>query len=98
MARKKAFDLVPLSFEITAALQTLGHRIARSRSERKYSQREFAYMMGVSTQTVVSLERGAPTVQIGHYARALWLLDITDAVLGFNIPTVALEEPAKEMA
>jgi transcriptional regulator with XRE-family HTH domain len=89
MPRKKAFDLVPLSFEVMAALQTLGHRIARARSERKYSQRAFADMMGVSAQTLVSLERGAPTVQIGHYARALWLLDITDAVLGFNVPTYA---------
>ena len=55
-------------------------------------------MMGVSAQTLVSLERGAPTVQIGHYARALWLLDITDAVLGFNVPTYAEATPEKDTA
>ena len=31
---------------------------------------------------MVAIERGAPTVQIGHYARALWMLDIDDATLG----------------
>ena len=96
MARKKSFDLVPLPFEVTAALQTLGYRIARIRAARKYSQREFADMMGISTQTLVSLEHGAPTVQIGHYARALWLLDITDAILGLAVPTYSEGEPPRE--
>jgi DNA-binding XRE family transcriptional regulator len=86
MARVKSFELVPLPFEVLAALQGLGHRIARARAERGYNQRDFADMMGVSPQTLVSLERGAPTVQIGHYARALWMLEIPDASLLLGLP------------
>jgi hypothetical protein len=46
-------------------------------------------MLGVSTQTLLSIEHGAPTVQIGHYARAIWMLEIRDAALGeFNTPSL----------
>jgi len=39
--------------------------------------------------TLVAIEKGAPNVQIGHYARALWLLEIQDAFLGnFGLPEI----------
>jgi DNA-binding XRE family transcriptional regulator len=82
MPKIRAFEIAPLPFEVMAALQALGHRIAIARKERGHSQRDFADMLGIAPKTLVSLERGAPTVQIGHYARALWMLEIQDAVLG----------------
>ncbi|MDP1527201.1 MAG: helix-turn-helix transcriptional regulator [Rhodocyclaceae bacterium] len=81
MPKVRAFEIAPLPFEVTASLQILGHRIAVGRKERGHSQREFADMLGIAPKTLVSLERGAPTVQIGHYARALWMLEIQDAIL-----------------
>ena len=45
-------------------------------------------MLGIAPATLVAIERGAPTVQIGHYARALWMLDVNHATLGgFGIPS-----------
>lgn len=81
MPKLRAFELSPLPFEVTAALQSLGHRIALARKRRGHTQVEFADMLGVSTQTLVFIEQGRPTVQIGHYLRALWMLEIGDAVL-----------------
>lgn len=86
MPKKRSFEIAPLPFEVSATLESLGHRIALARKERQYTQRVFADMLGIAPATLVTLERGAPTVQIGHYARALWMLDIQDAALsGFDI-------------
>ena len=35
----------------------------------------FAERLGVSVGTVRAMERGAPTVQIGAWLNALWILD-----------------------
>lgn len=91
MPKKRAFELSPLPFEVSASLEALGHRIALSRKERKQSQRVFADILGVAPATLVAIERGAPNVQIGHYARALWLLEIQDTFLGnFGLPEIRL--------
>lgn len=81
MAKTRSFELAPLPFEVTLALQSLGQRIAMARKRRGHTQLVFADMLGVSNQTLVFIEQGRPTVQIGHYLRALWLLEIGDAVL-----------------
>lgn len=89
MPKVRAFEVAPLPLDVTASLEALGHRIALARKERGHSIREFADMMGISTQTMVSLEHGAPTVQIGHYARAVWMLEIRNALLGeFSTPSL----------
>lgn len=88
MPKVRAFEVAPLPFEVSATLQALGHLIALARKSRRYSQRVFADMLGIAPATLVAIERGAPTVQIGHYARALWMLDVDDAKLGgFGIPS-----------
>ena len=76
MPKARSFEISPLPLEAQFALEALGRRIAAARKERDYSQRAFAQMMGVSLTTLVSLEKGLPTVQIGHYARAAWLLEL----------------------
>ena len=87
MPKVRAFQISPLPFEVGASLEALGLRLAAARKERRHTIREFADMLGISIQTLVSMEKGAPTVQIGHYARAIWMLEIRDAVLGgFGAP------------
>jgi DNA-binding XRE family transcriptional regulator len=86
-----AFERSPLPFEVTVALQSLGHRIAVTRKQRGHTQAQFADMLGISNQTLVFIEQGRPTVQIGHYLRALWMLEIGDAVL--NVVAVPLADP-----
>lgn len=77
MPKNRAFEVAPLPLEVQVALHALGSRIALARKEHGYSQRVLADMMGVSLTTLVGIEKGLPTVQIGHYARAAWLLDVT---------------------
>lgn len=75
MPKVRSFQLAPLPLPATATLQALGQQIVAARKERDLTQRVFADMMGIAKATLVRLERGDPTVQIGHYLRALWLLE-----------------------
>lgn len=76
MPKKRAFELSPLPLEAQAALQGLGARLAAARKERGHSQRTFSNIAEMSLPTLVRMEQGAPTIQIGYYARAAWLLDV----------------------
>ncbi len=82
MPKKRTFELSPLPLEAQAALQALGAQLAIVRKERGYSQRSFSDIAEVSLPTLVKMEQGAPSVQIGYYARAAWLLDVAFPVLG----------------
>lgn len=61
--------------ESRAALAALGQRLRRARLERNDSMAVFAERIGVSEQTVRAMERGVPTVQIGTWLEALWVLN-----------------------
>ena len=76
MPKTRAFEISPLPLDARAALQTLGVQLALARRERGYSQRVFSNIAEMSLPTLVKMEQGAPTVQIGYYARAAWLLDV----------------------
>lgn len=82
MPKKRAFELSPLPLEAQAALQALGAQLAIVRKERGYSQRAFSDIAEMSLPTLVKMEQGAPSVQIGYYARAAWLLDVAFPTLG----------------
>lgn len=97
MPKRRAFEISPLPFEVSVALKALGQRIALARKERKQSQRVFADILGIAPATLVAIERGAPNVQVGHYARALWLLEIQDTFLGsFGLPEIKVAADGKE--
>jgi transcriptional regulator with XRE-family HTH domain len=62
-----------------SALASLGEHLAIARLRRKESQRQWAQRLGVSIPTLVRMERGDPSVSIGIYATALWMLGLSDA-------------------
>lgn len=66
--------------ETRKALSALGRRLRRARLERNDSMTVFAQRIGVSEQTVRGMERGLPTVQIGTWLEALWVLNELQAV------------------
>ncbi|MHB1815303.1 MAG: helix-turn-helix domain-containing protein [Steroidobacteraceae bacterium] len=66
--------------ESRAALRSLGDRLRRSRLARNDTMAIFAQRLGVSEQTVRAMERGQPTVQVGIWLDALWVLDDLQAV------------------
>jgi transcriptional regulator with XRE-family HTH domain len=66
--------------EVTDALRALGERLRAARIERNDTMAVFAERLGVSAGTVRAMERGAPTVQIGIWLNALWILNQLDAL------------------
>jgi len=61
-------------------LVELGRRLRAARIERNDTMEVFAQRLGVSVGTVRAMERGAPTVQIGAWLNALWILNQLDTM------------------
>jgi transcriptional regulator with XRE-family HTH domain len=64
--------------EASDRLVELGRRLRAARIERNQPMAVFAERIGVSVPTLRAMERGAPTVQIGAWATALWAVDRLD--------------------
>jgi transcriptional regulator with XRE-family HTH domain len=69
------------------AMRQFGENLAIARARRKESQREWASRIGISIPTLIRLEKGDPTVSMGAYASALWLMGRIQA-----LPEVAAPE------
>lgn len=63
-----------------AALNAIGDCIRTARIRRRQSAKELAGRIGVSLPTLRKLERGDPTVSLGTFATALWVLDLLEPV------------------
>ena len=77
---KQAGSLASLPPVVTEALRQLGENLALARVRRKESQRVWAKRLGVSIPTLIRMEQGEPSVAIGVYATALWLLGRVQAL------------------
>jgi transcriptional regulator with XRE-family HTH domain len=64
--------------EAGGQLVALGTRLRAARLARNEPMAVFAERIGVSAPTLRAMERGAPTVQIGAWASALWALGRLD--------------------
>lgn len=87
---KSSLALTSLPPEAASSLAALGEQLALARVRRNESQRQWAMRIGVSVPTLIRMERGDPSVSIGVYATALWLLGLSGA-LG------ELASPAKDL-
>ena len=65
---KKAAVIMPQTREI---LEQMGEQIRLARLRRKLSLELVAERAGISRATLISIEKGAPTVSIGSYAAVL---------------------------
>lgn len=84
----RALDSLPP--EVAASLQTLGEHCALARLRRKESQKQWASRLGVSVPTLIRLEKGDPTVSMGVYATALWLIGLAGGL-------AELADPVKDL-
>jgi transcriptional regulator with XRE-family HTH domain len=66
----------PLPFVVEDALTRLGQRVSLARRARGMTQSDLAAKAGVSLSTMLSIEKGAPTVQVGYTLMALWALGL----------------------
>ncbi len=72
------------------SLRRLGENIAIARVRRRESQRAWAERMGVSIPTLIRLEKGDPTVSMGAYAGALWLMSRVQGLADIAAPETDL--------
>ena len=75
----------------TAGLRRLGADLAIARKRRKQSKKAWAERLLVSVPTLSRMESGDPTVSVGVYATALWMIGRHEA-LGM------LADPAADLA
>lgn len=87
---KSSLVIQSLPPESAAALTALGEHLALARLRRKESQKQWASRLGVSIPTLIRMEKGDPTVSMGAYATALWLLGLTGGL-------AELAEPSKDV-
>ena len=59
---------------VARALKDLGENLALARQRRKESQRTWASRLSVLVPTLIRMEKGNPSVGMGVYATALWLM------------------------
>ena len=79
---------------VAVALTQLGSDLALARKRRKQSLRSWATRLNVSVPTLAKMEKGDPTVSVGVYGTALWLIQRHDALATLAAPQhdlVALE-------
>ncbi len=58
------------------SLVRLGSRIRLARTRRKLRQEDLAHQIGRARATVVAIEKGSPSTEIGAYVAALWALGL----------------------
>ncbi len=71
---KASSALASLPSSSTKALQDLAADLALARLRRKESLKNWALRMGVSVPTLMRMEKGDPSVGMGVYLTALWLI------------------------
>lgn len=75
---KKAAVIMPKTREI---LEQMGEQIRLARLRRNLSLELVAERAGISRATLISIEKGAPTVSMGSYAAVLHALNNMDSDL-----------------
>lgn len=78
MSRKSAI-LLPKALQI---LVTVGEQIKLARLRRKFSGDMVAERAGIGRNTLISIEKGKPSVSIGNYLSVLKVLGLEDDFLG----------------
>ena len=71
---KRSQAVLTLTPGTLSAIETMGAHLAVARVRRKESQATRAKRIGVSVPTLSRMENGDPTVSLGVYAQALWLI------------------------
>lgn len=78
MENKKSPILLPNTQKI---MKAVGEQIKLARLRRKLSGEMVAERAGIGRNTLISIEKGKPTVSIGHYLNVLKVLGLQDDFL-----------------
>ncbi len=94
--RSNAIDAMPSS--VLAHLRELGKNLSIARKRRRETIRAWAQRIGVSEPTLIRMEKGDPSVSMGVYATALWMMGRDQAIPDLAAPEHdmgALEEAVR---
>lgn len=67
-------------------LRELGENLAVARKRRREPLKAWAQRIGVSEPTLMRMEKGDPSVSMGVYATALWLIGRAPAIAELAAP------------
>ena len=79
-------------------LRELGENLAVARKRRREPLKAWAQRIGVSEPTLMRMEKGDPSVSMGVYATALWLMGRSQVIADLAAPEHdqgALEEAVR---
>ena len=82
--RSNALDSMPAV--VLVHLRELGENLAVARKRRREPLKAWAQRIGVSEPTLMRMEKGDPSVSIGVYATALWLMGRSQAIVDLAAP------------
>ena len=78
MKKIQSADILP--YRAAQLVEQVGHRISLARRARLWTQADLAAKIGVSVNTLVSIEKGRATVAFGLIVKALWALDCLEGL------------------
>jgi DNA-binding XRE family transcriptional regulator len=82
--RSDAIDAMPPT--VLVSLRELGGNLSIARKRRREPRKLWADRIGVSEPTLARMEKGDPSVSMGVYATALWLMDRAAALSQLAAP------------
>jgi len=94
---KAAKSIASLPSSVLASLELLGQHLRLGRKRRKESLRSWALRLNASVPTLMGMERGSPSVSMGVYATALWLMGRDDALRSLAAPENDAQALAQEL-
>lgn len=71
---------------VLAHLRLLGENLSIARKRRREPLKSWAQRIGVSEPTLIRMEKGDPSVSMGVYATALWLIGRSQAITELAAP------------
>jgi DNA-binding XRE family transcriptional regulator len=79
-------------------LSRMGSDLSAARRTRAITQDDMAGRLNVSRRTLIRMERGDPTVSLGAYATAAWVLGLEERFLsGFHPEAEAEREVRRSL-
>lgn len=82
--RSSAIDSMPAV--VLSHLRELGENLSIARKRRRETRKAWAQRIGVSEPTLMRMEQGDPSVSMGVYATALWLMGREQAIAQLAAP------------